>query len=350
GVIANTASVTSATTDPTPANNADTETTAVGAVADVGVTLAGSPDPVLANGLVTYTITVTTAGPSDAQGVTLTDAIPAGMTFVSFTAPAGWVPTTPADGASGTVTATLATLPAGSGPQVFTLVLRANQGTPPDTILSNTVTVAATTNDPNSPNDAATVTTRVGEAVLPVVVVGGARVVVFDPVSGAQKFSFFAYDPKFTGEVRTASGDVNGDGVADIITAAGPGGAAHIKVFDGRTGDVLFSFFAYDSSFRNGAYVAAGDVNGDGYADIITGAGPGAGPHGKVFSGKDGSLLQSFFAYDASFTGGVTVAAGDVNGDGKADIVTGAASGGSGHVKVFDGQSRQLLRSFFAFD
>ena len=112
----------------------------------------------------------------------------------------------------------------------------------------------------------------------------------------------------------------------------------------------LASFFAYDPAFGGGVTVAAGDVDGDGRADIITGAGPGGGPHVKVFSGADLSELASFFAYDAAFGGGVNVAAGDVNGDGLADIVTGAGLGGGPHVKVFSGADLSELASFFAYD
>src|SRR5439155_20991422 len=153
----------------------------------------------------------------------------------------------------------------------------------------------------------------------------------------------------FTGGVRVARGDVPGDGVPDLIVAAGPGGGPHVKVYDGATGTQTASFFAYNGAFRGGVYVAAGDVNGDGFADIITGAGPGGGPHVRVFSGKDGTLLREFFAYGANFTGGVTVAAGDVNGDGKADIITGAGPGGGPHVKVFSGADGSVLSSFYAF-
>ncbi len=56
-----------------------------------------------------------------------------------------------------------------------------------------------------------------------------------------------------------------------------------------------------------------------------------------MFSGATGAEIRSFFAFGASFSGGVSVAAGDVDGDTRADIITGAWSGTSGHVKAFDG-------------
>ena len=177
---------------------------------------------------------------------------------------------------------------------------------------------------------------------------GGPQVNVYN-TSGVLQRSFLAYSASFSGGVRVAVGDVNGDGVPDIVTAAGPGGGPHVEVFDGKTGQMIQSFFAYAPNFTGGVNIAVADVNGDGFADIVTGAGAGGGPHVEVFSGKDGSLLQSFFAYDAGFSGGVSVAAGDVTGDGRADIITGAGAGGGPHVKVFDGQLGTVVRSFFAY-
>ncbi len=140
---------------------------------------------------------------------------------------------------------------------------------------------------------------------------GGLPVVrVFDGLTGQQNASFFAYGPRFRGGVRVAVGDVNRDGVPDIITGAGPGGPPVVRVFDGLTGQELFDFFAFDPSFRGGVFVGAGDINGDGFADIITGAGPGGGPHVKVFDGTNLKLISSFFAYNPNFMGGVFVAAG----------------------------------------
>ena len=164
--------------------------------------------------------------------------------------------------------------------------------------------------------------------------------------------SFVAYDPSFHGGVRVAVGDVNGDGVQDIITAPGAGMPPQIKVFDGRTGQsfagALGSFLAYSSSFHGGVYVAAGDVNGDGTADIITGPDRGLSPNVRVFSGADGTRLASFFGFEKTFLGGVRVAAGDVNGDGKADIITGSGPGTVAEVKVFNGKTRKLLKGKLA--
>lgn len=226
---------------------------------------------------------------------------------------------------------------------------------------------------------------------------------VFDAATGVEKFSFLAYAAGFRGGVRVASADVNGDGVQDIITAPGPGMAPVINFFDGTTGapvlpplqpypanftggvtvaigDVnadqvpdlitgpgpgtpqpvkvfdlftrtpLMQFFPYSASSTRGVQVAAGDVNGDGKTDIITGAGKGAAPVVKVFNGATGLLFSSrlgrFLAYDSTFLGGVTVAAGDVNGDGKAEIITGGASGTAVRVKVFSCLDRSVLTSF----
>lgn len=178
---------------------------------------------------------------------------------------------------------------------------------------------------------------------------GGPNVVVVDLSTNTTKMSFFAYDPAFTGGVRVAMGDLNGDGVKELITGPGPGGGPDIHVYDLRTGQLLTQFFAFNPAFTGGVYVATGDVNGDGRADIIVSADAGAGPNVAVYDGRDQSLLFSFFAFAAGFTGGVRVAAGDVNQDGRADIITGAGPGGGPNVLIFNPATLQPISSFFAF-
>jgi hypothetical protein len=176
----------------------------------------------------------------------------------------------------------------------------------------------------------------------------GGHIKVFSGQTGAEIRSFFAF-PGFTGGVFVAGGDVNADGFDDIVVGADAGG--HVKVFSGDTSAELSSFFAFPG-FMGGVRVAAGDVNGDGRADIITGAGPSAntGPLVKVFNGLNSAQLASFFAYDAAFPGGVFVGAADFNRDGRTDIVTGPGLGIAPQVRVFDGVTQAQIDSFFAYD
>lgn len=179
----------------------------------------------------------------------------------------------------------------------------------------------------------------------------------FDAVTGEMTFERTVSDSSFAGGVRVATADITGDGFPDLVTALGPGGQ-RVQVLDGKTSDPvagkLGSFLPYGSGFAGGVVVAAADVDGDGTPDVITGAGAGGGPHVKVFSGADGALLLSFFAFESDFKGGVSIAAADFTGDGKAELVVGAGVGGGPRVRVFDlttgGQIAGPLGSFYAFD
>jgi len=189
--------------------------------------------------------------------------------------------------------------------------------------------------------------------------------------SGTEIAHFLAFDPSASpspvGGVRIAVGDVNGDGVPDIIVAAGPGFAPEVKVIDGtklnmvdshgviEAAALLADFDAYSPFFRGGVYVAFGLTAS--IPEIVTGAGPGGGPHVKVIDGTklnelqpnkeiaDSALVGQFYAYSPFFGGGVRVAIADLNGDGVADIVTGAGPGGGPHVKVVDGTKLNDLQS-----
>jgi hypothetical protein len=177
--------------------------------------------------------------------------------------------------------------------------------------------------------------------------ISSTNVKVFSSATGSELHNFLAY-PGVADGVRVAAGDVNGDGVADIVTSLGPTWSPHVKVFDGTNLDPLGSFFAYNVDYLGGVYVAAGDVNGDGNADVITGAGNGGSTHVKVFNGVGPDTLYSFFAYDG-VNQEVRVGAGDVDGDGYADIITGLGAGAPSHVKVFSGASGDLMSSYFAY-
>ena len=174
---------------------------------------------------------------------------------------------------------------------------------------------------------------------------GGPHVRTFEP-TGAGRKSFIVYPQGFRGGVRVAVGNTDALGADELITAAGPGGGPHVRVLKNETQGVA-SFMAYTPGFTGGVYVATGNVDGLPGDEIITGAGAGGGPHVRVFKG-DGTPLAGFMAYSPAFTGGVRVGTVDVNGDGRDEIVTGAGPGGGPHVRIVDLTGR-ALGSFFAY-
>ncbi|OWK47142.1 hypothetical protein FRUB_00841 [Fimbriiglobus ruber] len=193
---------------------------------------------------------------------------------------------------------------------------------------------------------------------------GAPRISVFNTSNVSNPIaSFFAFDSSQRSGVRIAAADFNGDGKADIVATTGPGVTTQVRVFSGA--DVLLNqanispiqtINPFGGAFSGGAYIATGDYNGDGMPDIIVGADAGGGPRVQVFSGTDDSILADFFAYEPTFTGGVRVAALDVNGDGHADIIAGAGLGGATRVTIFSGAGvgaslvPNVIDDFFAFD
>jgi hypothetical protein len=175
---------------------------------------------------------------------------------------------------------------------------------------------------------------------------GGAQVKAINPTNGTVLQNFFAFDPAFLGGVRVAAGDVTGDGVADIAVGAQSGSSA-VKIFDGSSGSEIRSFMAFSPSFLGGVSLALGDVTGDGRADIIVGAGAGGTPIVTIYDGGTGLTVGSFIAFSPFFTGGVSVAFGH-NTSGNT-LIVGQLDGGS-QVRVFDAASFAVESAFLAFD
>ncbi|NBR07492.1 MAG: hypothetical protein EBT92_17250 [Planctomycetes bacterium] len=180
----------------------------------------------------------------------------------------------------------------------------------------------------------------------------GTSVVLYNPSTGESRGNVVPF-PGYTGQVRISRADTNNDSILDMVVSPDAGYAPLVKIIDSSNGSTIAQFNAYDRNFTGGLYVSVADVNNDGFAEIITGAGFGGGPHVKVFDGKTHNEVASFFAYDLNFRGGVSVATFDFDRDGILDIVTiitGAGAGGGPHVKVWDYETLNLVAERMVYD
>ena len=182
-------------------------------VADLDITKVAAPNPVVAGNNLTYTITVSNAGPDPAVSASLSDTLPAATTFVSLASPGGWSCTTPAVGAGGTISCSLASMNVGSA--VFTLMVAVDvsaSGT-----VSNTATITSSTSDPTPANNSATANTTVNAPTIvihdiqgngassPIV---GASVTIRGIVTGVTATGFFVQeeDVDFDADPLTSEG------------------------------------------------------------------------------------------------------------------------------------------------
>jgi uncharacterized repeat protein (TIGR01451 family) len=209
-VLSNTATASSATTDPNGANNSDTETTTVNTSADVQVTKVDTPDPVTAGTNITYTINAINNGPSNAANANMSDTTPTNTTFVSVSAPAGWSCTSPAVGGTGAVSCTKVSMAVGT--ETITLVVAVNGGTAGGTVISNTATMSSATTDPTPGNNNATATTTVttGSTLSQITATKSA-------VSSGVPASPVTYTVVITNNMTHVQGDNPGDEFLDVL-------------------------------------------------------------------------------------------------------------------------------------
>lgn len=224
---------------------------------------------------------------------------------------------------------------------------------------------------------------------------GNPHVKTFDKEGIPNTFNQYVYDANFRGGVDVALGDIDGDGQNEIITGTGYTGGPHIRIFE-EDGREIANFFAFHEDYHGGINVAAGDVDfdgkdevavvqasegqawvkvyritsgfpllgewnaygevecggdvamgdidNDGQDEVIVGAGPGGGPHIRVFEANGNWKPIQFFAFHPSYRGGVRVAAGDVDGDGKDEIgVTQGAVGDQSWIKIYRYNNTQTI-------
>ncbi|MEB3310936.1 MAG: multicopper oxidase domain-containing protein [Snowella sp.] len=165
------------------------------------------------------------------------------------------------------------------------------------------------------------------------------------------------YGDSFSGGVQVAIADINfktnppdnnnvSDNVTDIATVQkflnSTSERFTVKIFDGKDPNSLLSeinpFQDFQAALQQGAAIASGDIDGDGFADIIVGIGGGIAPRIELYSGQTYQLMAKFNPFHhEGFTGLINLAAGDVNSDNFDDILVAQGDGGRGLVEIYSG-------------
>ena len=357
GTLVNTATVTSPFD-----TDSDTVTDPITGVVDLTVTKTGD-ETYKGGGPLNFTVVVTNNGPSFASGVSVVDALPAGVVSWSWTVTYTGTGSGTADGSPDSVTDSTAGIDklmnlAVDGTATFSItaltsdfksdIVNTATATIGEEVAEDTFTSAYDGPiNPTADVAALVIGTDDGCGIAPWV-----RLV--DPITGTILSQFLAYEPGFRGGVRVTSGDMDGDDIAEIIVAPGRNRIGQIRVFTPQGVELTaYRTFPFGTAYRGGVEVAVGDVDGDGNNDIIAGMSTGI-PMVRVFAVTPGAgdpvanaAFRSFRAFPAPYANGTMVAAGDFgtyfNGvktssapDGVAEIVTGTNAGIRAWTRIWD--------------
>lgn len=190
---------------------------------------------------------------------------------------------------------------------------------------------------------------------------GRAEIIVAEAANGRGQVKVFRADgflirqflvdaQNWRGGVTVGAGNVDGRGNPEIIIAFGRGLVPYVKIFR-ADGQILGAFLAYEKQFRGGVNLVVANLDGrhdQNRDEIIVAPGSGREAQVKIFNNQ-GVLTKQFLAYRSNWRGGVNLSAGDLNNDGINEIATGALPGATPHVRVFSG-SGELLESFYAWE
>jgi hypothetical protein len=157
--------------------------------------------------------------------------------------------------------------------------------------------------------------------------------------NGSVRFTVEPFGSSYTGGVRVAVGDVTGDGVPDVVVATGGRTDAEVEVINGATGSVWPTRVFTSTTYAGPVSVAVGDVNGDGIDDIAVGTNE-RGPRVRLFEGGNFAMLSRVVAGSTTnFRGNTQVALADVNHDGKADLIVSSLYTTGSRVASYTGTS-----------
>jgi len=144
-----------------------------------------------------------------------------------------------------------------------------------------------------------------------------------------------------------SSGDLNADGFDDMIVGGAIGAEPTVKIFN-TEGKLIGNFLAFSKDFRGGVNTAVTDLNNNGQKEIIAVQASGGNGEVRIFNAQ-GKLMRSFFVDSKNWRGGLTVAAGDFSGDKENQIVVGYGSGNEPQIRIFSAEGK-IISAFLAYE
>ena len=342
--------------------------------ADLSVSLTGADAWYAPATQTSYTLTVSNIGSDTAQNAVLTTALGSQISGAVWSAAyqnGGVGPLSGAGGPSGTLT-----LPSGASVTFSVTALIAADET------GTLVTAASVSGggDTTPANNSATSTLKFVPASIAVTDDIGwsssSKVRLVVPATGAEIASANAFENGFKGGVRTALGDLDGDGKFEVVAVSGHGRAGEVVVFKQQIDDAgkvtlvkdpAYSIQPFGASYRRGLHLAVGDFDGNGTADIAVAKAFGNGDV-KVYTStlsttQPLTLYRSFTPTIAGSVAGVRLAAGDfgtftsgattdaTKADGRMELVVASAPGVKPTVQVVDlsGTTEKVVKTASPF-
>jgi len=174
------------------------------------------------------------------------------------------------------------------------------------------------------------------------------EVIIYDG-GGNELKRFLAFGEDFLGGVSLTSYDLDGDGTDEFVVGAGPGGTAHVRILDsdGKP-KINLGFFAFDKSYSGGVSVAVGKVLNKNDINIIIGSGEWKNPVVRIFS-LAGSLLKEIKIKDFPSSLGMKVSVIDLGGDGQGELAVSGTYGSKSWVALYRGDGTRF-NNFKVFD